>query len=193
MPRATCLFLTATLLGVVGCASSQTDTTVPVPREDVVRVTTGDGSAADVRLQREDFIVRSEVNAARAAVWEAIPAVFAEIGLPAPVMDRASWIAAVEDHTIMRFLGKEALSRLISCGSGMSGEYANTRRIRLTVRTLLENPSPDRTIVSTRVEARAYAMDGTSTAPAECASRGPLEAMIRDGLRRRVSTGPGTM
>jgi hypothetical protein len=51
---------------------------------------------------------------------------------------------------------------------------------------MLESTTRDRTTALTRVEATAYALDGTSTAPAECTSRGLLEQMIRNGLRTRV-------
>jgi hypothetical protein len=191
MRNASRVLVAATLAGLTGCTSTQQETSiVPVPREDVVRVQTGDATA-DVRLQREDFISKSELGAARTAVWEAIPEVYAEVGLPQPLMDRGKWTAAVENHVAMRLLGKQQMSRFLSCGSGMSGEHADTRRIRLTVRTMLESPSPEKTAALTRVEATAYALDGTSTAPAECASRGLLEQMIRDGLRRRLQVGTG--
>jgi hypothetical protein len=180
------LLLAASAAGVTGCAASQRETIVPLPRENVVRVPTGDATA-DVRLQREDFITRSEVNAARAMVWEVLPAVYTEIGLPQPVLDRSRWTATVDGHVIMRTLAKQRLSRFLSCGSGMTGEHADTRRIRLTVRTSLESPSPDRTVVLTRLEAVAQPLDGTSTAPAECTSRGQLEAMIANGVRSRVA------
>jgi hypothetical protein len=174
--------------GVAGCAASQRETIVPLPREDVVRVPSGD-AMTDVRIQRDDFITRSELEAPRAMVWETLPAVFAEIGLPHPVMDRTRWLATVDSYAIMRMLGKQPLSRFLSCGSGMSGEHANTRRIRLTVRTSLQSSDSDRTVVLTRVEAVAYPLDGTSTAPAECASLGPLEATIANGLRSRTGGG----
>jgi len=189
MRDASRVFVAAGLAALTGCTSTKQESTiVPVPREDVVRVQTGDATA-DVRLQREDFISKAELPAARAAVWEAIPEVYAEVGLPQPLMDRGKWTAAVQNHVVMRLLNKQQVSRFLSCGSGMSGEHADTRRIRLTVRTMLETPSPERTAALTRVEATAYALDGTSTAPAECSSRGLLEQMIREGLRRRLERG----
>jgi hypothetical protein len=190
MRTLSCLLLAAVAVGVAGCSATQQETTiVPLPREDVVRVPTGDATA-DVRLQREDFIARADLDAPRAAVWEALPAVFTEIGLPQPVMDRTRWIAIVDQYTLTRTLGKQPLSRFLSCGHGMSGEHADTRRIRLTVRTTLQSSTPDRTVVLTRVEAVAHAIDGTSTAPTECTSRGPIENMIASGLRSRVAGGP---
>ena len=189
MRNVSCLLVAASMAGLAGCAANPQETILPLPREDVVRVPTGDATA-DVRIQRQDFISRAELNAPRAMVWEVLPAVFTEIGLPQPIMDRTQWLALVDNHALIRRLGKEALSRLLLCGSGMSGENADTRRVRLTVRTLLESTTAERTVVLTRVEALAHALDGTSTAPAECTSRGTLEAMIANGLRSRVAGAP---
>lgn len=186
--------LSAVLLTVcvAACSSRQSSTTlIPVQSPEVVSVQTGDGTTKDVRIVREDFIAQTDISAPRAAVWAAVPAVYQELGLPAPKQDHTRLIAQVENFTVSRLLGNERLSKYLSCGAGISGDYADTRRIRLTVRTSLEAAGEGHTTVFSRVEAIATSTEGASAQPINCFSRGPLEAAIANKLRARVA-GSGT-
>ena len=77
------------------------------------------------------------------------------------------------------------MSSLLECGRGMTGAYADTHRIRLTVRTWLEAAGSS-TDVKTRVVAEASSVEGTAGTIA-CSSRGQLEARIAAALREAAA------
>jgi hypothetical protein len=177
--------IVSALLFVTACASRQGTVVLPDQTQETVTVTTSAGASSDVRITREDFTSRTEIDAPRHAVWTALPAVFQEIGLPKPDVDAARYIAAV-DHVASRTLAGMPMSKHLSCGAGISGAHADTRRIRLTVRTAVISVSEQKTAVQIRVDATATSTDGASAAPIRCTSRGALEALIATKLRDRA-------
>lgn len=179
------MLLTAIL---AACAPVGSQTVVPVRTEETVAVSMPDGTA-EVRITRDRFIARAELTGAREDLFRVLPGVFAEIGLPAPALDRTRWLATIQNQTVSGPLARQRLSHYLDCGRGIAGENADSRRVRLTVVTTLERIDAERTAVLTRVDATAHSMDGASAAPMPCSSRGPLETLIARGLQLRVAGG----
>ena len=163
------------LVSVTACATSG-----PGARQesDERVIVSGDatGTVADVRITREDYVPSAVLDAPRAKVWELLPAVYQELGLPEPGADRSTWTVAVVDHRTSRRIGNMRMSTLISCGSDLTGQNADTHRIRMTVRTWLEAEG-EGTIARTRVEATASSTEGRASV-ISCTSRGELENRI---------------
>lgn len=171
------------LLAFTACASAAPNEEA-ADRERVV-VSSGTGAQMmDVTIQRDDNMQSMVVDASRAAVWRVLPAVYEAVGLPEPAGDESIWTVAVQNHTAMRRLGGVGMSRIVECGRGMTGEHADTHRIRLSVRTWL-TPVGESTRVSTRVEAVAASVEGRG-GTLSCSSRGDLERRILTELRSRV-------
>jgi hypothetical protein len=182
------------LAGVLGLTSGACASAPASPlsesRESTTRVTmqTSEGGAAtDHTLRREEFIAISQLPASRQAVWQHLRAVWDDVGLTEPVADQRAFSLSLIDLTITRRLGRTPLSAYLSCGSSMTGWNADTHRIRLTVRTVLERVTADTTRVHTRVDAVAHNTSGTSTAPTQCTSRGTLEDLIARRVRERLA------
>lgn len=173
----------AMLVVLTACAASAPNE--GRPREEVVRVGGHDGRSTVVPLIHDDFVTGGIVEAPREELWPLLPAVYEELGLPAPVADRSTWTVAVQNHALTRRLGSERLSTLIECGSGLTGAHADTHRIRLSVRTWLE-PAPGGTGVRTRVEALASSLEGLANT-FHCSSRGELEMQIAVALQARAT------
>lgn len=171
------------LLSLAGCATAAEPNDRNVTPE---RVTVGrDGyQVADVTITRDDFVPDTRLPISRAALWAALPAVYDELGLPAPSVDESTWTVLVHEHAVMRTLGSQRMSSLLECGRGMTGAYADTHRIRLTVRTWLEAAGGS-TDVRTRVVADASSVEGTAGRIA-CSSRGQLEAGIAAALQKHA-------
>ena len=172
------------LLAVAGCASTADPNDRNVTPE---RVMIGrDGyQVADVTITREDYVPDTRLPTSRAALWALLPSVYDEVGLPAPSVDEATWTVLVQNHGVMRTLGGQRMSSLLECGRGMTGAYADTHRIRLTVRTWLEAAGSS-TDVKTRVVAEASSVEGTAGTIA-CSSRGQLEARIAAALKEAAA------
>jgi hypothetical protein len=154
-------------------------------RQDVVRVGMDDGRTMVLPLVHDDFVEGGVVTALREDVWSILPLVFEEVGLPPPAVDEFTWTMAVQNHTIMRRLGDTQLSKLIECGRDMSGDHADSHRIRLSVRTWLQ-PAAQGTEVRTRVEARATSVEGRA-GTIQCTSKGVLELRMANAAQARLS------
>jgi len=174
---------TVLLLLLVACATGGPNEQ-PM-REDRVSLHDSEGQIFDVSLQRQDYVQQSTFDVPGDSLWVRIPDALRDVGLPLPVMDAAIRTALVENHTVMRTLGTERLSRFLDCGSDITGYVADTHRIRLTVRSWLE-PEGRNTRLHTRVEATATSVEGRP-GRITCSSRGELEYRIAQALRARVS------
>src|SRR5690606_32833443 len=123
-----------------------------------------------------DYTPGTTIDVPRETLWAILPGVYQEIGLPAPAADRSIWTVAVQNHLAMRRVGRERMSTFIDCGSGITGAFADTHRIRLSIRTWLE-PDGTGTRVTSRLNATATSTEGRAGTIA-CESRGVLEARI---------------
>jgi hypothetical protein len=131
---------------------------------------------ADMSIRREDYVPSTTLEVPRETVWELLPGVYEEIGLPVPGVDRSTWTVGVIDHRTSRRIGSMRMSTLISCGSDLTGQNADTHRIRMTVRTWLEETDGG-TNARTRVEATASSTEGRASV-VPCTSTGELENRI---------------
>lgn len=171
------------LLALAACAS--TGPNEEGPDRERVTVSSGLGDQMmDVTLQRDDGTQTLIIDAPRDVVWRALPAVYQEVGLPEPAADQSIWTVAVQNHQAMRRIGRVGMSRILECGRGMTGENADTHRIRLSVRTWLTQVG-ESTRVSTRVDGVATSVEGRGGS-ITCSSRGALEESIMDELRSRA-------
>lgn len=150
-------------------------------------IVSGDaGTMADVNLRREDYVPSEVLDAPRETVWALLPAAYNDVGLPEPVADQSTWTVAVVGHRAMRRIGDTRMSAMISCGSDIAGQHADTHRIRLSVQTWLEE-SDGGTNARTRLEATASSIEGRAGVIA-CTSTGELENRITEMLSVHLAT-----
>jgi hypothetical protein len=177
----------ALVLALAACAPAATSPlATPSADEDIIAIHGPEGTV-EARLRRDDFVGRSEIAVNRVVAWRQLPAVWQELGLPEPVADPRSYTLAITSHTVQRRLGRANLSTYLDCGAGITGQNADTYRIRLSVRTMLERIDESATRVHTRVDATAHSTGGASAAALPCSSRGVLEnqiARLLDGRAR---------
>ncbi len=175
---------------LAGCAGRAADGDIRTPAERTISISTADNAVnTDIRMTRDEYLARAALLAPREAVWAVVTDVFAEVGLPAPRLDDARWTATVENHVVRRRLGGQRLSRYLECGSGMTGAYADERRLYLNVTVQLqEGETADETTVVTRVTATAEQPSGVS-GTMSCSSRGSLERTLANALQLEVLGG----
>jgi hypothetical protein len=161
----------------------------PLDRHEADRTITvqTDTWRTDVSLRYRDDVAIVDVPAPRREVWEPLRLAWAEIGLPEPVVDRSGYGLTLANHALTRRLGRTSLSNFLNCGTSVSGQVADTHRIRLSVRTMLEEVSPDGTEIHTRVDAVATPIAGGSTASSVCSSRGVLEAQLASRVKYHLA------
>jgi hypothetical protein len=172
--------------GAAGCAASREDGFVSTPTQTPVSITTEDGSGTPtVRVTRDRYVSDDVLVGGRPELWRIIPLAFENVGLPLPVVDPREYSATVQNHVLTRTLNRERLSNFLECGNGIEGPHADTHRITLNVRTWIEPmDSTDRSVVRTQVDASARNLMHGSSGTTSCSSRGRLELLIREELRR---------
>lgn len=122
-----------------------------------------------------------------ARVWEALPGVYADLGLAVGSTDVATRMVAGRTR-MRRQSGGPALSRLFECGTTAVGQsVADVYRIDVNIRTSLASAGAG-TQVRTLVEASARASDGTSSNEVHCSSTGALEDAIAAALREKTAS-----
>jgi hypothetical protein len=161
----------------------------PLDRHESDRTVTvqADTWRTDVTLRYRDHVAIADVPAPRREVWEHLTRAWEEVGLPEPVVDRSGYSLTVTNYAVTRRLGRTSMSNYLNCGSSLTGPIADTHRITLSVRTILEPASPDTTEVHTRVDAVATPTAGGSTASSVCSSRGVLEAQIASRVKYHLA------
>lgn len=142
-------------------------------------------SGTTVRLNPDDPRMASQLRATPAQVWEALPAVYAELGIEPDLVDPAKMTLGSGRFTASQIGGRRTGS-YVRCGNeGSAASSMNRQRYRLTVMTSLQ-PSGSGTTVTTRVEGSANAVDASNASATYCASTGQLEQRITQLLLARV-------
>jgi hypothetical protein len=137
-------------------------------------------------IRREDFVAMATLPAPRQAVWQHLLEAWRETGLPEPDADARAFTLTIVDRPLMRRLGTTPLSTYLDCGNSITGWNADTHRVHLTMRTLLERVAADSTRVHSRVDAVAHSTAGASAGPIACTSKGTLESQLAQRVRQKL-------
>lgn len=127
------------------------------------------------------------IDAAPEHVWQALPAVFRELGLPAPEILDADARAYGHRKVSLQRIGGEPIGSFFRCGNAGAGPSAFGRHlIRFSITTVVSGGADAAEIV-THIVASGSPIDGTSTGRTICISNGGLEQKIRQLLADRLA------
>lgn len=140
-------------------------------------IATGDG--VHVSTTAETRTVTHEVTAPPERVWQVLPEIYREIGLPGSADANTRTVASQSATFTRRIIGEPA-TRFFDCGRGQFGvEIAATYTIHVTARTTVQpGPTPAASQLETVVQAYARNNDGANALLSHCHSRGLLEGLI---------------
>lgn len=113
--------------------------------------------------------------------WEALPALFAKLGVAISVVDTESHVLGALRVPQRRMVAGERLSRLLECGTGSFGPNADRYSVNLTVLVSVQSLPDGQAVIETRVGGVA-APNGLNSS-VNCASTGVLEDRITAELR----------
>ncbi|HZF67198.1 MAG TPA: hypothetical protein VEZ47_04090 [Gemmatirosa sp.] len=168
------------------CASSGAAADVGRSRTTLQTVAVDGGGTYDMNVFRSVRGDQFEVPATADAVFRVLPSAFTNVGLEANTIVAAERQIALIGGVMRRRLGKERLSRYLTCGEGATGTpNADEYEVRLTVgaRVLPVTADSARSALSTTVTATARPM-GRSSPPIDCATTGALEVRLAEEVRR---------
>ena len=178
--RRSCILLLVT--GSVACASSGS------PGPDVA--TPGQRTVAvdDQQVYRTTVVAnaRSPIPAAPSRTFDALKAVYEELGIPPGTNDPSTGRIGNTDFWKQRRLANEALSTFLSCGESLTGPVANTYRIYISLLSVVRPDGKGGAELETAFNAQAQNMEGSSGDRITCGSTGKLEERLRRGVLLKV-------
>ncbi len=126
------------------------------------------------------------VPASPALTYQAATAVLQELQVPLSVSEPQHGVVGSSGFTVMRLLGRVRLSKYLNCGTGMSGDYADVRRITMALVVWVDSAGQAESRVKVGVLAGAQELGGVSRNAISCGSTGALEEFLIEEIRKRA-------
>lgn len=120
------------------------------------------------------------------SVYQILRSVYADLMIPTNLTDSATRYVGATNYKKTRTLAGGPMSRLVECGSGITGPNADSYRIHLAVVSRVEIGDGGKSRIRTAVVAAGEDISGPSKDPIPCGSTGNLEARIHDLVIQRM-------
>ena len=166
----------ATLLG---CSATQTDTDSSLeapPQPPPMIETRGNGYV--FRLSGDQGVAVATIEGGQADVFQALVQAYDQLEIEIGAVDPARRVLQSEKIRTSRRYAGERMSELFHCGRTLVGDRADTWRLEIEITSQVRSEGRTSSTLSTRATAFARTMDGTSTNPVPCTTRGILEERI---------------
>lgn len=170
-----------------GAAKSQDAVQV----EQSTRVVTPGVSTSSIvqtRTVTEDVVRASTLAVAPERVWEALPAVYADLKLPVTLQSQGDRQLGSQGRRVRGSLGGTRMSLMFSCGPAAGGgEAADSYELTVDlVSQVATGPTTGEAVLRTFATAVAKPMM-TSGEPVRCVSTGRLEEKVTEAVRKRAA------
>jgi hypothetical protein len=157
------------------CASAPPQTS-PGSSASVVGTETG----PIIKLSQESQSVTVSLDAPPAKVWSVLPGIYAKLAINTEMNDPAAMSIGTRSFTQSRLDGKRTTDWLRCGNSGSGPSSGGMFRTRLTITSSVKPAPNDKSYLVSEVTGIATPVEGTSTGPVSCASKGDLEQRIRE-------------
>lgn len=137
-------------------------------------------------IRTDDYGISTSLDAPRDSALRALAAAYADLGIPADVVDTAQYALARNETLFPRsFQGKRA-SVFFACGDRpMGGSHADNGRVYASIRSQVLAGTGG-SVVQTLVEGRVVPDGGTSGGPLHCGSTGEIERLLAERAASRL-------
>lgn len=122
--------------------------------------------------------VSVDIPASPDATWQALIEVYDNIGIEIGGADPARRALNNPDLTVSRRLGGERLSKYLSCGSGLTGAFADRARVQMSILSQVTATPDGQSVVHTTIRAVGQNPEGVSNTRVPCGSTHQLEYRI---------------
>ncbi|HET9982251.1 MAG TPA: hypothetical protein VFQ38_01635 [Longimicrobiales bacterium] len=174
------------LLIPIGACASTSSAALHTPASQPAQVTST-GTTTEIRLAADNTPESTVVDAPLDETWKAALATFQALGFKVDQLDPNQHTVGTHAHRVRRTLNGVRLSQIFDCGTDLTGVIADNQQIRMDVEIGVAAAALNASTVSTRVHGIAYAVEGTSTDPMRCGSKGYLERRILDDVKARAT------
>jgi hypothetical protein len=175
-------------LVVAGASCASTSSSrgpdVPAPSERTIAVD-------DQQVYRATVIANAKapVPAPPNKTFDAVKAVYEELGVPPGTNDPATGRFGNTDFWKSRRFANEPISAFLNCGDSFSGPIANNYRIYISLLSIVRPDGKGGSELETAFTASAQNMEGASGDRISCGSTGKLEERIRKGVLLKIGSG----
>jgi hypothetical protein len=172
--------------GTTSCASSgSTRTGIAAPTERVVAT---DGENIYRTTVRANPKVSLPVAPSRA--FEALKAVYAELGIPQVVSDAATGQVGNTNFTKSRQLAAQPISSYLDCGDSLTGPSADIYRIYMSLVSVVRPAASGTSELETAFQASGQNMSGAAAERVACTSTGRFEERIQRMVLIKTGAAP---
>jgi hypothetical protein len=155
-------------------------------QQTTTRIEAPGGANYEVRTTSDDRSIDATYTTTTDKLWGALPLVYDSLGIKLNMMNAGARSLGAQNARMRRRLGGAAISRSLTCGTGVTGEdNADTYDVFVTVMSAVEPRGGDRATLRTWVQGSARPT-GTSGNPVRCASTGWLERRIAQLVALRL-------
>lgn len=183
--RRALLLLALTGTVTTGCASTNTGR---LDQGTSVQAEIYRGADAPTILAERPRAVSQTFSAPEATVWNAVKRVYAELDVPVMLENRATHqLGNVDFYKTRQFVGK-AMTEFIDCGGGITGPYAASYRIYMSLLTTVIPDGKGGTAVATTMTAAAKDMAGGSADRIVCAPNGRFESLFLERVKAAIGS-----
>ena len=171
------------VLALTGCASAASRPDESISRQatvfsgsDLPTIVADRPTAAEIKLDKPS-----------SQVWLAVKEVYLGMQVPVTVENaQAHQLGNADFYRTGKFAGR-SMTELVDCGTGITGPKAANFRIYMSLLSTVRGNSDSTTTVKTTFVATGQNMaGGNSTDKIHCASRGNLEELISERIRRTL-------
>jgi hypothetical protein len=138
------------------------------------------------RIQPDVDRVSNEIPAPPDAVFEALAQVYDELGIEIAGMDPNARALNNPNLKVSRRLGGERLSNYLSCGSGLTGAFADRFPVQMNILSSVSPLADGGSMINTTIQAFGVNPEGTSNTRVPCGSTYQLEYRIAAMVAEKV-------
>lgn len=170
---------------LAGCTSSPESSTLSTYSQTPNRVERR-GDSYYIHLSPETRAVSTTLPGVPRQMFPRVAEVYEELEIPIETIHTTRFLLGNERLRVSRSIGGISLSKVVDCGSTLTGSRADTYRLTMSILTQLYPAGPDSTRVETIIKATGQTSEGASTNAVSCMSTGNLERTIIERLLDRV-------
>jgi hypothetical protein len=139
-------------------------------------------------LSMDSLASAVEILASKGAIFAAASAVFSDLKIPLGTHDSVGGIVGNGNLIKLHSLAGAPMSRLLNCGSGMTGPNADDWRIYISVFAMIEGKSDEKSVLRVGFIAGAKDVQGAAKDAVACGTTGVFESMFIDRVKKRLAT-----
>jgi hypothetical protein len=186
MPPRRAVLRPLALLLVTACASGRSAAPTGGESQNTVRVVNGAGAGSATLTTTSSYQALVDALPASAdRVWALMPAVYQELGIDFTTVDQATRVIGNDELKLRQRIGREPLSRFVSCGSENGRENADSYEVTMRVRTQVvpADSASSRVVTAVSATARSRLFSSGDVA---CSSTQRLESRIAEVTKEKA-------